>query len=105
MIGGKFNIGSLMKNAKKIQAMMEKAQQELAKIHVTGEAGAGLVKVVVTAQHQVISVDISNEALKESKELIEDLLKAALNDANQKAAKITQEKMVSAGNLFDAPDE
>lgn len=100
MIGGKFNIGSLMKNAKKIQEMMEKAQEELAKIRVSGEAGAGLVKVVVTAQHQVVNIEIADEALKESKEVIEDLVKAALNDANQKAAKITQEKMMAAGNLF-----
>lgn len=100
MIGGKFNLGSLMKNAKKIQEMMEKAQDELAKIRVTGEAGAGLVKVVVTAQHEVVSVDIADEALKESKEVIEDLVKAAFNDANQKAGKITQEKMMATGNLF-----
>lgn len=100
MIGGKFNIGSLMKNAKKIQEMMEKAQEELAKIRVTVESGAGLVKVVVTAQHQVVSLDIADEALKESKEVVEDLVKAALNDANQKAAKITQEKMMATSNLF-----
>lgn len=100
MIGGKFNIGSLMKNAKKVQEMMEQAQEELAKIEVSGEAGAGLVKVVVTAQHQVVSVNIADEALTESKEVLEDLLKAAFNDANQKALKITQEKMMGAGNLL-----
>jgi len=104
MIGGKFNLGSLMKNAKKIQEMMEKTQDELAKIRINGEAGAGLVKVVVTAQHQVVSIEIADEALKEPKEVVEDLIKAALNDANQKAAKITQEKMMATGNLFGGAD-
>ena len=105
MIGGKFNLGSLMKNAKKIQEMMQKAQEELARIRVTGESGAGLVKVVVTAQHEVLEINFADELLKESKEIIEDLIKAALNDANRKVLKITQEKMMSAGSLFGATDE
>lgn len=84
MIGGKFNLGSLMKNAKKIQEMMQKAQDELAKIRVTGESGAGMVKLTMTAQHEVVEMNLDDELLKESKEVIEDLIKAALNDANQK---------------------
>lgn len=106
MIGGKFNLGSLMKNAKKIQEMMQKAQDELAKIRVTGESGAGLVTVTITAQHEIIELKLADELLKEPKEVIEDLIKAALNDANQKIAKITQEQMMSAGSLFtDTNDE
>ncbi|ATN86340.1 YbaB/EbfC family nucleoid-associated protein [Coxiella burnetii] len=100
MIGGKFNLGSLMKNAKKIQEMMQKAQDELAKIRVTGESGAGMVKLTMTAQHEVVEMNLDDELLKESKEVIEDLIKAALNDANQKILKITQEKMMPAGSLF-----
>lgn len=100
MIDGKFNLGNLMKNSKKIQEMMQKAQEKLSKIEVTGESGAGMVQVTLTAQHEVINLILSNELLKESKEVIEDLIKAALNHANQKVIKITQEKVMSAASLF-----
>jgi len=100
MIGGKFSLGSLMKNAKKIQEMMEKAQEDLAKIVVKGEAGAGMVVTEVNAQHEVLDLQISDELLKESKEIVQDLIKAAFNNANQKITKITQEKMMSAGSMF-----
>jgi DNA-binding YbaB/EbfC family protein len=102
---GKFNLGSLMKNAKKIQEMMQKTQEELAKIRVSGEAGAGLVKLTLSAQHEVFELHLADELLKESKEIIEDLIKAAFNDASQKVSKITQEKMMSAGSMFNMPTD
>lgn len=105
MIGGKFNLGSLMKNAKKIQEMMQDAQEELSKIRVIGESGGGMVKVVMTAQHQVIDIELSDELMKESKKVIQDLIKAAINNANEKTIKITQEKMMAAGNLFGAANK
>ena len=95
----KFNIGSLMKNAKKIQEVIQKAQDELAKVRVTGESGAGLVKVTITARHDIIEMHLADEVLQEPKEIMEDLIKAAFNDANQKAIKITQEKMISASSF------
>lgn len=95
----KFNIGSLMKNAKKIQEVIQKAQDELAKVRVTGESGAGLVKVTITARHDIIEMHLADELLQEPKEIMEDLIKAAFNDANQKAIKITQEKMISASSF------
>ncbi|WP_102157213.1 YbaB/EbfC family nucleoid-associated protein [Coxiella endosymbiont of Rhipicephalus microplus] len=103
MISDKFNLGHLMKNAKKIQELMQQAQKQLSKIEVTGESGAGMVQVTLTAQHEVINFILSDELLKESKEVIEDLIKAALNDANQKVIKITQEKVMftGSGSLFD----
>jgi nucleoid-associated protein EbfC len=104
MIGGKFNLGSLMKNAKKIQEMMEKAQDDLVKIIVTGESGAGMVVVSVNAQHEVLDVQLSDELLKESKEVIQDLVKAAFNDAGQKVSAITQEKMMSASTMFGSDE-
>ena len=97
---GKFHIGSLMKNAKKIQEVVQKAQDELAKVRVTGESGAGLVKMTITARHDVIEINLADELLQEPKEIIEDLIKAAFNDANQKATNITQEKMISTDNFF-----
>ncbi len=101
---GKFNIGSLIKNAKKIEEMMQKAQEELAKVHVTGESGAGMVKVTLSAQHETTEIHLSDELLKESKDIVEDLIKAAFNDASRKVQKIMQEKMMSAGS-FLKPDE
>ncbi|OGO92027.1 MAG: nucleoid-associated protein, YbaB/EbfC family [Coxiella sp. RIFCSPHIGHO2_12_FULL_44_14] len=100
MIGGKFNLGSLMKNAKKIQEMMQQAQEELAKIRVMGESGGGWVKITLTAQHETVQIQLSDDVLKESKEVLEDLIKAAFNDANQKVTKLIQEKTLSASQWF-----
>lgn len=103
MLGGKFNLGSLMKNAKKIQEMMQQAQEDLSKISVQGESGAGMVVATITAQHEVLAIKLSDELMKESKEIIEELIRAALNDANRKVSKITQEKMMAAGSLLNIP--
>ncbi|WP_406566710.1 YbaB/EbfC family nucleoid-associated protein [Coxiella endosymbiont of Dermacentor marginatus] len=101
-----FNFNNLMKNAKKIQEMMQKAQEELSKIEVTGESGAGMVKITLTAQHEVVKLVLSDELLKEAKEVVEDLIKAAFNDANQKVIKITKEKVMSSNSrLFDSNNE
>ncbi|PHQ82273.1 MAG: YbaB/EbfC family nucleoid-associated protein [Coxiella sp. (in: Bacteria)] len=100
MFGDKFNFGSLLKNAKKMQQMMEDTQGELAQIEVTGESGAGAVHVVVTARHFVKSISIDDDILKEEKSILEDLIAAAINDASSKVDKITQEKMMDASKLF-----
>ncbi|MFV9989197.1 MAG: YbaB/EbfC family nucleoid-associated protein [Coxiella endosymbiont of Dermacentor nuttalli] len=106
MMNDEFNFNNLMKNAKKIQEMMQKAQEELSKIEVTGESGAGMVKITLTAQHEVIKLVLSDELLKEAKEVVEDLIKAAFNDANQKVVKITKEKVMSSNSyLFDSNNE
>lgn len=106
MINDEFNLNNLMKNAKKIQEMMQKAQEELSKIEVTGESGAGMVKITLTAQHEVVKLILSDELLKEAKEVVEDLIKAAFNDANQKVVKITKEKVMSSNSrLFDSNNE
>lgn len=95
MFGGKFSLAELMKNASKIQTMMQKAQEELEKISITGESGAGLVKVIVNGQHTILNVQLDDELLKEPKEVIEELVKSAANDANRKILKIVQDKMFS----------
>nr|WP_264435577.1 YbaB/EbfC family nucleoid-associated protein [Coxiella endosymbiont of Dermacentor marginatus] len=106
MMNDEFNFNNLMKNAKKIQEMMQKAQEELSKIEVTGESGAGMVKITLTAQHEVVKLVLSDELLKEAKEVVEDLIKAAFNDANQKVIKITKEKVMSSNSrLFDSNNE
>jgi len=82
MIGG--NMGDLMKQAQKMQEQLQKQQEELAKAEVTGESGAGLVKIVMTGRHDVKKVDIDRSLMTEDKEILEDLLAAAVNDAVRK---------------------
>lgn len=93
-------LGNLMKNAGKIQEMMKKQQEELEKIEVIGEAGAGDVKVTMTAKHYAKKIEISDDIKNEDKEILEDLIAAAINDAASKVEKITQEKMSGLGQMF-----
>ncbi|GAA6145382.1 MAG: YbaB/EbfC family nucleoid-associated protein [Thalassolituus sp.] len=89
----KGGMGNLMKQAQKMQEQMAKAQEELASAEVTGEAGAGLVKVVMTGRHDVKRVDLDDSIMEEDKELLEDLLAAAVNDAVRKIEQNNQEHM------------
>jgi DNA-binding YbaB/EbfC family protein len=75
------NIGDLMKQAQQLQEQMQKAQEKLANTEVTGESGAGLVKVVMTGRHDVRRIHIDASLMTEDKEVLEDLLAAAVNDA------------------------
>lgn len=77
----KANLNDLMKQAQQLQEQMQQAQAKLADAEVTGEAGAGLVKVVMTGRHDVKRVTIDPSLLSEDKEVLEDLLAAAVNDA------------------------
>lgn len=86
-------LGDLMKQAQEMQANMQKMQEELANAEVQGESGAGLVKVVMTGRHDVRSVSIDSGLMSEDKEILEDLLAAAVNDAVRKVEANTQEKM------------
>ncbi len=88
-------IGNLMKQAQKMQEDMQKAQEDLAKVEVTGESGAGLVKATVTCRNDVRKIDIDESLLGEDKEMLEDLIVAALNDALRKAEEKSQETMGS----------
>ncbi len=80
----KGSISDLMQQAQQMQADMQKAQEELANAEVTGEAGAGMVKVVMNGRHDVKRVSIDDGVLGEDKEVLEDLLAAAVNDAVRK---------------------
>ena len=88
-------IGDIMKQAQQMQANMEKAQKELANAEVIGESGAGMVKVTMNGRHDVKRVEIDPELMKDDKEMIEDLVAAAVNDANRRVEKMTQERMSS----------
>jgi nucleoid-associated protein EbfC len=89
----KGRLAGLMKQAQAMQDNLKKAQEELALIEVTGESGAGLVKVVMTCKHDVKRVTIDPSLLAEDKDMLEDLVAAAFNAAVRKAEETTQEKM------------
>ena len=88
-------LSQLMKQAQEMQAGMQKAQEELAELEVEGAAGGGMVKVVVTCKYEVRRVQIEDGLMNEEKEVLEDLIAAAFNDANRKAEQTTQEKLAS----------
>ncbi len=89
----KGGIGQLMKQAKAMQANMEKAQAELAETEVSGEAGAGLVRVTMTCRHEVRGISIDDSLLGEDREMLEDLVAAGFNDALRKVESVSREKM------------
>lgn len=88
----KGGIGQLMKQAQEMQANMKKAQEEMASMTVTGESGAGLVRITMTCQHQVQALDIDDSIVGDDKEMLEDLIVAAFNDALRKVETTVQEK-------------
>src|SRR5690606_22837451 len=96
-------IQDLMKQAQQMQEKLQRMQEEAAKAEVTGESGAGLVQVVMNGRHDVRKVTIAPELLSEEKELLEDLLAAAVNDAVRKIEVQTQEKMSSLTSGFNFP--
>ncbi|MGH8370657.1 MAG: YbaB/EbfC family nucleoid-associated protein [Gammaproteobacteria bacterium] len=88
----KGGLGGLMKQAQQLQANMQKAQEELARMEVTGEAGGGMVKVTMTGKHEVRRVNIDDKIAKDDKEMLEDLIAAATNDAVNKIEAMTRER-------------
>jgi DNA-binding YbaB/EbfC family protein len=90
----KGNIGNMMKQAQQLQANMQRAQAEIASMEVTGEAGGGMAKVVMTGKHEVRRVTLDPSLISgDDKEMLEDLVAAAINDAVQKVEKASQAKM------------
>lgn len=99
----KGGMGNLMKQAQKMQEDMKRMQEEVARMEVTGESGAGLVKVVMNGRHDVRKVSLDDSVLSEDKELLEDLLAAAVNDAVRKVESASQEKMSSVTSGMQLP--
>ena len=89
----KAQIAGLMKQAQQMQENMRKLQEELALVEVEGQSGAGMVKVTMTCRHDVKRVSIDSSVFAEDKEMLEDLLAAAVNDAVRKVETAVQEKM------------
>jgi DNA-binding YbaB/EbfC family protein len=89
----KGQLAGLMKQAQQMQEQMKKMQEQLATTEVEGQSGAGMVKVVMTCRHDVKRVTIDESLLKDDKEMLEDLIAAAVNDAVRRVESTVQEKM------------
>jgi len=96
-------LGQLMKQAEQMQENMQKAQDDLASTLVTGESGGGMVKVTMTCKHDVRRLEIEDNLLKDEKEMLEDLIAAAFNDAIRKVEQTVQEKLSGLTGGFSLP--
>ncbi len=96
-------LGQMMQQAQKMQENLKRAQDEIARMEITGESGAGLVKVTLSGGHQARKVDISPDAIAEGKEFLEDLVAAAINDAARKLDEATKQRMASVTGGMQLP--
>ncbi len=99
----KGGLGNMMKQAQKMQEDMQKAQQEIADMRIDGQSGGGLVKVTMNGQHELVKVAIDDSLVGDDKDMLEDLIAAAVNDASQKLAAASAEKMSGLTNGIDLP--
>lgn len=99
----KGGIGQLMKQAQQMQEKMQKAQEELQNIIVHGESGGGMVKISITCKNEIKKIDIDDSLFLEERDMLEDLLIAAFNDAIRKADKKTQESMSGMTSGLNLP--
>ncbi|MBB1271030.1 YbaB/EbfC family nucleoid-associated protein [Shewanella sp. SR44-3] len=103
MFGGKGGMGNLMKQAQMMQDKMAKMQEEIARMEITGEAGAGLVKVTMTGSHSVRKVEIDPSLMDDDKEMLEDLIAAACNDASRRIEENQKSKMADVTGGMQLP--
>ncbi|HET6654694.1 MAG TPA: YbaB/EbfC family nucleoid-associated protein [Gammaproteobacteria bacterium] len=99
----KGGLGGLMKQAQQIQENMQKAQEELARMEVEGQAGGGMVKVTMTGKHEVRSIKLDDSLATEDKEMIEDLVAAAVNDAVHRVGKLMEERFSGMASGMGLP--
>lgn len=97
------DLGELMKQARGMQEQMQQAQEKLASAEVTGESGAGMVRIVMTGRHDVKRVQIDPSLLSEDKEMLEDLLAAAVNDAVRKVEDSNREMLAGLAGGLNLP--
>ncbi|MCI0399697.1 MAG: YbaB/EbfC family nucleoid-associated protein [Gammaproteobacteria bacterium] len=101
----KSSLGDLMRQAQQVQENLKKAQEELTNLEVTGEAGAGLVRIIMTGRHDVKRVEIDPSLIAADKEMLEDLIAAAVNDASRRVEQASKDKLSSLAGAFDLPSE
>ena len=97
-------LGQLMKQAQAMQESLQKAQQELAELEVEGQAGGGMVRIRSTCKHEVRRVSIEDALLRDDKDMLEDLIAAAINDVNRKIEEKVQERMSGLTGGLPVPD-
>ncbi|WP_297482442.1 YbaB/EbfC family nucleoid-associated protein [uncultured Photobacterium sp.] len=100
---GKGGMGNMMKQAQQMQERMQKMQEEVANMEVTGESGAGLVKVTITGSHSVRRVEIDESLMEDDKDMLEDLIAAAFNDAARRIEETQKEKMEGVTGGMNLP--
>ena len=101
----KGGINNIMKQAQEMKVNMEKAKKELSETEVIGQSGGGMVKVIMNGNHEVNRVEINENLMKDDKEMFEDLVTAAINDANRRVEKITQERMSNVTSNMSLPTD
>jgi hypothetical protein len=99
----KGGLGGLMQQAQKMQEQMQKAQEEFANLEVEGQSGGGMVKVLMTCRHEVKHVSIDDSLIGDDKDMLEDLVAAAINDAAHKVEKTREEKMSGLAGGLNLP--
>jgi DNA-binding YbaB/EbfC family protein len=99
----KGGIGQLMKQAQQMQADMKKAQEEMADLTVTGESGAGMVRITMTCKHEVRGLEIDDSLLGDDKDMLEDLIIAAFNDAVRRVEQTVQERFSGMASGLSLP--
>ena len=99
----KGGIGNIMKQAKEMKANMEKAKKEIAGMEVIGKSGGDMVKIFMNGNHIVNRVEIDSSVFKDDKERVEDLIAAAVNDANRRVKEMTEERMSSITSSMGLP--
>jgi DNA-binding YbaB/EbfC family protein len=96
-------LGQIMRQAQQAQEAMKRVQEEIARAEITGESGGGMVKITLNGKHEAKKVEIAADALQESKDFLEDLVAAAINDASQKLERNAQEKMAKVTGGLNLP--
>lgn len=99
----KGGMGNIMKQAQAMQDKMQKAQAEIANMEVTGESGAGLVKITMTGSHNVRRIELDESLLQDDKEMVEDLIAAAINDAVRRVEETSKEQMAKVTGGLQLP--
>ncbi|MFK7856733.1 MAG: YbaB/EbfC family nucleoid-associated protein [Granulosicoccus sp.] len=99
----KGGMGNLMKQAQKMQEDMQRAQEEIATMEIEGQSGGGLVKVVMNGQHELRKVSIDDSLVGDDKDMLEDLVAAAVNDASQKLAQASKDKLSGLTSGMELP--
>lgn len=96
-------LGQMMRQAQEMQDKLKRAQDEIARMEITGESGAGMVRITLDGRHQARKVEINPAALSEDREFLEDLVAAAINDAVQKLEATTKDKMAAVTGGLGLP--